>query len=60
MNLQVNQELCIGCGLCSDVAPAVFEVGDDGLSHVIGAPSPGNADAVRDAAESCPTSAISL
>ena len=43
-----------------DIAGAVFELGDDGLSHVIGTPSPGNADAVRDAAESCPTSAISL
>ena len=60
MNPSVDQELCIGCGLCADIAPSVFELGDDGFSHVIGAPGPGTADAVQDAADSCPTSAIAL
>ena len=63
MSPTVDLDLCIGCGLCADIAPAVFELGDDDLSHVVSAPDPNDpdaADAVREAAESCPTSAISL
>ena len=60
MNPSVDQELCIGCGLCADIAPSVFELGDDGFSHVIGPGGPGVDGAVREAAESCPTSAIAL
>ena len=60
MNPQVDQDLCIGCGLCADIAPSVFELGDDGISHVFAAPGPDDADAVSEAADSCPTSAITL
>ena len=34
MNPKVDHDLCIGCGVCSDVCPDVFEMGDDGLAHV--------------------------
>ena len=30
-----GSDLCIGCGLCSDLCPDIFELGDDGLVHVI-------------------------
>ncbi|HOP81288.1 MAG TPA: ferredoxin, partial [Armatimonadota bacterium] len=26
---------CIGDGICADTCPEVFEIGDDGLAHVI-------------------------
>src|SRR5665647_389724 len=38
----VDEDLCIGCGLCEELCPAVFELGDDGLA-------PLRVDDVRDA-----------
>jgi ferredoxin len=32
---KVDPDLCTGCGICEDICPDVFEVADDGLSHVI-------------------------
>lgn len=49
-----------GCGLCSDLVPDVFELNDETLSEVVGEVTADNADAVREAAESCPMEAISL
>lgn len=59
----VDETLCIGCGSCEEICPDVFEVGDDGLSHVIAAaPEATCADAgcCEEAAEECPVDAISL
>jgi ferredoxin len=55
----VDQDLCIGCGRCEEVCPAVFEVGDDGFSHVIGDKC-AEAGCCEDAADECPVDAISL
>jgi ferredoxin len=57
---KVDPDLCIGCGLCSEICPEVFEMGDDGLAHVIDAGGCEAAGCCEEAAESCPTSAISL
>ena len=57
----VDHELCIGCGACEDVCPEVFQVRDDGLSYVImEAPEPELYGCIRDAADGCPVSAISV
>jgi ferredoxin len=32
--ITVDKEKCIGCGLCVSMCPEVFELGDDGKSHV--------------------------
>ena len=29
----IEQEYCTGDGLCEELCPAVFEMGDDGLAH---------------------------
>ena len=60
MNPEVDQTLCIGCGLCADIASEVFELDENMLSHVIAAPVPSDEPAVREAADSCPTSAITV
>ena len=49
-------EGCIGCGACTAVAPDVFDLGDDGLAIVVG----DDADAAKEAAESCPVEAIEV
>lgn len=61
MKAQVDRDLCIGCGLCAEICPAVFEMGDDMIAKVIVDEVPEEAaDQARDAAASCPVSAISL
>ena len=58
MKVKVNQE-CIGCGLCIDMCPEVFEYNDEGLScaksEEVGDELK---DAVTEAQEACPVSAI--
>lgn len=57
----VDEELCIGCGLCQDTCPDVFLLEDDGLAHVINeSPGPELYAEVREAAEVCPVEAISI
>lgn len=36
MKVWIDQNYCTGDGLCADLCPEVFEMGDDGLAHVIG------------------------
>ena len=30
----IDQDLCTGDGLCTEIAPAIFEMHDDGLAYV--------------------------
>ena len=52
----VDEDLCIGCGTCEEICPDVFQVGDDGFSHVIAA-DPEAASRPPAAARRPPTSA---
>lgn len=59
MKATVTDE-CIGCELCVNVCPEVFEMGDS-LAEVKTDPVPADAeDKAREAAEGCPTDAIVL
>lgn len=61
MKVKVNQDTCIGCGVCPSICPEVFEMNDDGKSHVIADPVPGDCeDSAKEAAESCPVDAIEV
>ena len=55
-----EHDLCIGCALCESICPEVFEMGDDGLAHVIGEVTPELEDTAEEARDSCPTEAITL
>lgn len=59
MKLEVNQDVCIGCGACQAIAPDVFEVNDEGVAEakVEVVPEEAENDAI-DAKEGCPVSAI--
>ncbi|SFT41060.1 ferredoxin [Geodermatophilus amargosae] len=59
MRVTVDRELCVGSGACEVLAPDVFEVDDDGAVRVLQA-EPDDEDAVRQAAQQCPTRALSL
>ena len=56
--LNVNEEACIGCGMCCSIDPEHFDFNDDGLSHVISQKNI-ETDYVKNAIDSCPTNAIS-
>ena len=32
--VSINRDICIGCGMCTAIADAVFELSDDGLASV--------------------------
>jgi ferredoxin len=61
MKVNVDFDLCASTGACMQVCPEVFEVRTDGYLYVLQeSPGPELHDKVREAAEMCPTAAISL
>ena len=61
MKPMIDQDLCLGDGICEDICPEVFELREDGLAYVIDV-QPGEElwDRVERATHECPTDAIYL
>ncbi|MCX2715417.1 ferredoxin [Mycolicibacterium sp. J2] len=59
MDIRIDATRCSGIGMCEMTAPTVFEIGDDGLSHVI-AGADVDRVAAQEAVSNCPTGAISI
>jgi len=56
--VNIDIATCVGCGLCEQVCPEVFEVQGDGLAHIkTQACATHN---LNEVAEQCPVSAIKL
>ena len=61
MNIKVDQDKCIGCGGCVGICDTVFDYNDEGLATVINEDIDDETlEDVKDAAENCPTEAISI
>jgi ferredoxin len=61
MKVKVDRTKCSGIGLCEMTAPMVYEVGDDGQSHVLKEePSADEMPLVEEAIANCPTGALSI
>ena len=59
MKVRVNQDACIGCGVCLGVDDKLFQMNDAGYSEAINEVVPeGKEDNAKEAIDSCPTSAI--
>ncbi|MCX6089152.1 MAG: ferredoxin [Atribacterota bacterium] len=57
MALKVDEDACIGCELCVQVCPEVFEMNGDGKGAVKAGVDE-SSGCVDEAIDSCPTSAI--
>ena len=72
LKIRVNQRLCIGNGVCAEIAPEVFVLGDDDLAYLRDADGrtlPGDASvivpqrldgAVLEACDQCPAGCIDI
>jgi ferredoxin len=61
MKAKVDEDLCIGCELCVDTCPEVFQMNDDGFAEAIVDPVPSEAeDCAREAGDICPVTAIEI
>jgi ferredoxin len=59
MQVEVDQELCISCGVCVDLCPDVFGWNENEKAHNNVEEVPAEFEEVaQEAVESCPTSAI--
>ena len=60
MKAVVDQEACVGCGICADTCPEVYEM-DESVAKVIAETVPENsAESCREAASACPVEAITV
>jgi len=60
MEVYVDPELCISCGACIDICPAVYCWGEDGKARSqFELIPPGFEAGAREGMESCPVEAIS-
>lgn len=61
MRVVVDENRCVGHGVCESLAEDLFEVGDDGYTHLLVDEIPQDREAVaREAVRSCPALALSI
>lgn len=59
MRVIVDEDLCLGCGICEGLAPEVFSLANEPFAEVLVDPVPAEyEDAVRQSVEECPEEAI--
>ncbi|MCM8812620.1 MAG: ferredoxin [Candidatus Omnitrophica bacterium] len=60
MRAIVDQDACVGCGLCVNMCPDVFSMDGDKAVAISGAIPENLGDSAKDAAGSCPVEAIKI
>ena len=58
MEVAINQDACIGCGICADLCSDTFELRSDNKAHVKQEPDNSHEACATEAVQDCPTSAI--
>ena len=58
MKVKINEELCVGCGLCVNTCPGVFEMKDDKAVVKSETVSSENEETCKQSKEECPVDAI--
>ncbi len=68
-NIKIDQDTCIGCGMCETTCPQVFELGDKVKSTVVEehridvehkGEVPDDIECTTDAEDNCPVGAITV
>ena len=57
--VNIEEDVCIGSGTCVGIAPAVFELDDEGVAQVLD-PTAAELGDLQLAETSCPVAAISV
>ncbi|RAY13458.1 ferredoxin [Actinomadura craniellae] len=61
MRVRVDPLVCEANGVCSGLAPEVFDLDDDDMLHILRPDVPAeDVDLVRNAVRSCPKAALAL
>ncbi|MEC4675340.1 MAG: ferredoxin [Nitrospirota bacterium] len=61
MNVAIDPELCIGCGACEEICPAVFHLDEAvGIAEVMDAGACEFVGCCEAAGENCPVEAITV
>lgn len=61
MKACIDRDACIGCELCANICPEVFQMDDESIAIVIVDVIPSEVeDTAKEAEESCPTDAITI
>jgi len=62
MKAKVDENACIGCGICEQICPSVFKMTDEGLAKAIEEDLQEDKDieCANEAKEECPVDAISV
>ena len=61
MKTSISRDACIGCGLCTDNVPEVYEMDNEGIAMVrTETVATEHEEAVRNAAADCPVEAIGI
>ena len=60
MIVKVDADICIGCGLCVNMAPEVFQMEEDKAVAVSDVVAEGQEEVAKKMAEDCPVNAINV
>ncbi|MFH1782869.1 MAG: ferredoxin [Candidatus Omnitrophota bacterium] len=60
MKAIMNEELCVGCGLCVNTCPEVFQMKEDKAIVIGSTVSPENEETCKQAKDECPVDAITF
>lgn len=58
MQVEIDREGCISCGLCESTCPEVFRIAQDGKAEVYHQPEPSEEGLAQEAADGCPVAVI--
>jgi ferredoxin len=60
MIVRVDQDLCIGCGLCTTECPKIFEMVDDKAQVIVSVVPVEGEECCKLMVDACPVNAISV
>lgn len=61
MKITIDTDACTGHGICESIREDIFEVGDDGLVHLLTTEfTEDDREDLMDAVDQCPTQALRL